>query len=123
MSAQTCLPISSPFGAPAPAPGAARTSPSPGAAVQPETAVLPETHALAAVESAAAQAQSSSRGSIIGRLWRAYRQRRTEAVMRNLADEMDAHMLKDVGAPEWLVNEATHEQSMKRITCIDNLRW
>ncbi|AMG40405.1 isoleucyl-tRNA synthetase [Achromobacter xylosoxidans] len=57
------------------------------------------------------------------RLWRAYRQRRADRILRNLADEMDVHMLKDVGAPEWLVNQATVEQSLKRVTRIDTLRW
>ncbi|MBB1628343.1 isoleucyl-tRNA synthetase [Achromobacter sp. UMC71] len=60
---------------------------------------------------------------MLSRLWHAYRQRRAEAVLRNLADEMDAHMLEDVGAPQWLVNETTREQALKRITSIDNLRW
>ncbi|OAS95707.1 isoleucyl-tRNA synthetase [Achromobacter xylosoxidans] len=59
----------------------------------------------------------------MARLWHAYRARRADRILRNLADEMDVHMLKDVGAPEWLVNQATVEQSLKRITRIDSLRW
>lgn len=115
MSAQTCLPISPPFGAAHPAPGAARSPLSSTAvpdAASPQPAALPS-----------ADAQPSHGGSFLGRLWRAYRQRRADAVLRNLAHEMDAHMLKDVGAPEWLVNQTAHEQSLKRITHIDNLRW
>ena len=116
MSAHTCLPTSPPFGAAHQAPGAAR-SPLPSVAKAP-SAIRPEPAAALSAE-----AQPSRAGGFLGRLWRAYRQRRADAVLRNLAHEMDAHMLKDVGAPAWLVNESTHEQSLKRITHIDNLRW
>lgn len=115
MSAQTCLSISQPFGVAQQAPGATR-SPQPSAAL-PDVASPPPVAALPV------DAQPPRTGGFLARLWRAYRQRRAAAVLRNLAHEMDAHMLKDVGAPEWLVNQTTHEQSLKRITHIDNLRW
>ncbi|WP_255468314.1 isoleucyl-tRNA synthetase [Achromobacter sp. UMC71] len=85
--------------------------------------MVPLATAAPATVSVQAEPQGASRGGILSRLWHAYRQRRAEAVLRNLADEMDAHMLEDVGAPQWLVNETTREQALKRITSIDNLRW
>ncbi|CAB3729188.1 hypothetical protein LMG3458_04686 [Achromobacter deleyi] len=127
MSAQTCLSISPPFGAATGAATGAVASAAIGSsgAARPQPA-SPEVQLAAAAPAtvtAQAEPQSASRGGILSRLWRAYRQRRAEAVLRNLADEMDAHMLKDVGAPQWLVNETTREQALKRITSIDNLRW
>lgn len=62
-------------------------------------------------------------GGVVVRLRQAYRRWRADRILRNLADEMDAHMLKDVGAPDWLVSQALVEQSLKRINRIDSLRW
>ena len=131
MSAQNCLSISPPFGAATGAVASATTGAvasvtigSSGAArPQPASPEVDLAAAAPATVTVQAEPQSASRGGFLSRLWRAYRQRRAEAVLRNLADEMDAHMLKDVGAPQWLVNETTREQALKRITSIDNLRW
>lgn len=121
MTAHSCPPISPPFGN---VPQAVRTARSP------EDPIYPASKAAAAQAEIADAVPAVTRvdlapkpGGLIGRLWRAYRQKRAEAALRNLAHEMDAHMLKDVGAPQWLVNQTTHEQSLKRITRIDNLRW
>ncbi len=119
MSAQTCLSISSPLGAAT----SAATGASGTARSQPASPAATPATAAPTVVPAHAEPQGLSRGGIFSRLWRAYRQRRAEAVLRNLANEMDAHMLKDVGAPQWLVNETTCEQALKRITSIDSLRW
>ena len=122
MSAHTCIQTSLAFGAACPSPTrthAPEMTPSVAPAISASQPVArnPETAA-----SGANRAAPPSGGFIV-RLWRAYRQRRADRVLRNLADEMDVHMLKDVGAPEWLVNQATVEQSLKRVTRIDTLRW
>lgn len=122
MSAQTCIQTSPAFGAACPAP--ARThAPEMTPPVAPGIpGSQPVTRTLQPPVSGANRAAALSSG-FIARLWHAYRARRADRILRNLADEMDVHMLKDVGAPEWLVNQATVEQSLKRITRIDSLRW
>lgn len=122
MSAQTCIQTSPAFGAACPAP--ARTpAPEMAPSVAPAiSASQPGARDPATAVSDVNRAATPSGGFIV-RLWRAYRQRRADRILRNLADEMDVHMLKDVGAPEWLVNQATVEQSLKRVTRIDTLRW
>ncbi|MEN4920212.1 hypothetical protein ABE485_16190 [Achromobacter spanius] len=74
--------------------------------------------ALAVLEAAQAPGQSW-----LGRIWGAYRKWRSEARMRNLAAQMDAHQLQDVGAPQWLVNEATVKRDLERLRNADYLRW
>lgn len=100
MSTQTCNP----------------TSPVDG---QPRTAIpaAPKS-ALAALEAA----QAPNRG-VVARIWRAYCNWRRDARMRNMAAEMDAHQLRDVGAPEWLVNEATVKRDLERLRNADYIRW
>ncbi|EHK68171.1 hypothetical protein KYC_00990 [Achromobacter arsenitoxydans SY8] len=56
-------------------------------------------------------------------IWRWYRNWRRDARMRNLAAEMDVHQLQDVGAPEWLVNEATVKRDLERLRNTDYIRW
>ncbi|WP_445657210.1 hypothetical protein [Achromobacter sp. NCFB-sbj8-Ac1-l] len=122
MTAHSCPPIAPPFGNVPPAARSARPAEDslhPAAKVTASQATIVETVPAVTV----ADPQPKEAGSLIGRLWRAYRQKRAEAVLRNLAHELDAHMLKDVGAPQWLVNQTTLEQSLKRITRIETLRW
>ena len=61
--------------------------------------------------------------SFITRLWDAYRTRRNEARMRNIAHDMEPHMLSDVGAPQWLVNEVTVRRELTRLRNVDYIRW
>ncbi|CAB3918331.1 MAG: hypothetical protein ACWGIK_16325 [Achromobacter pulmonis] len=65
----------------------------------------------------------SAPGGILLRLWRRYRQRRAHAVLRNLAEEMDPHMLADIGAPQWLVNQSTANRALTRRVGVEYLRW
>lgn len=51
------------------------------------------------------------------RLWR------SEARIRNMAADMDPHILQDVGAPEWLVNETTLQRDLNRMRNADYMRW
>ncbi|MFJ3465433.1 isoleucyl-tRNA synthetase [Achromobacter spanius] len=43
--------------------------------------------------------------------------------MRNVAQDMESHMLNDVGAPQWLVNEATVRRELTRLRHVDFIRW
>ncbi len=100
MSTQSCTPTSSLYCPPYPTD---RTAPAPAHAVL-ETAQAPDQ-------------------SRLSRIWGAYRKWRSEARMRNLAAQMDAHQLQDVGAPQWLVNEATVKRDLERLRNADYLRW
>ncbi|SSW73809.1 hypothetical protein AVE30378_06156 [Achromobacter veterisilvae] len=66
---------------------------------------------------------ASSGGGFLGRIWAAYRKHRNEARLRSLAKELDEHMLRDVGAPNWLVNEAAVERDLTRLRDVNYLRW
>lgn len=116
MSAQTCIQTAPPIG---------NASPARAHAPDASSAASQATHTVAPVPQASAAADPRIRpsGGFIGGLWRAYCTWRADRILRNLADEMDVHMLKDVGAPEWVVSQATVEQSLKRISRIDTLRW
>lgn len=108
MSAQACTSRSSAFGrlyaeAPRAAPGAHSGTPASGLAV--------------------AETIQPLRGGWFGRIWRAYRERRRESQLRNLAADMDVHMLQDVGAPAWLVNESTVQRELARLRNADYMRW
>ncbi|MBB1594846.1 isoleucyl-tRNA synthetase [Achromobacter sp. UMC46] len=59
----------------------------------------------------------------MGKLWAAYRKRRAESQLRNLARDMDPHILQDVGAPNWLVNETTMQRDLARLKHTDYMRW
>ncbi|WP_240622281.1 hypothetical protein [Achromobacter mucicolens] len=61
--------------------------------------------------------------SFMARLWHAYCARRNQRRMRNLAQDMEPHMLIDVGAPPWLVNEVTLRRDLARLRNNDYLRW
>ncbi len=53
----------------------------------------------------------------------AYRKRRNEARLRHLAADLDEHMLQDLGAPRWLMNEAAVKRDLARLRDVDYLRW
>lgn len=108
MSAQICTSPASPF-------GRLDTQPySPSPDVQ-DTALTPQP---AALELAQAPDQS-----LLARIWLAFCKRRNEVQLRNLAKEMDPHMLADVGAPSWLVNECSLQRDLARLRNADYLRW
>lgn len=121
MPAQTCVQTASEFGSACPAP------PRPHAPVAspPTPVAVPVAGPLATglPASHVGEPMPSRPAGVITRLWRVYRSWRADRILRNLADELDAHMLKDMGAPEWVVNQARVEQSLKRIARIDTLRW
>ncbi|AUT50346.1 isoleucyl-tRNA synthetase [Achromobacter sp. AONIH1] len=43
--------------------------------------------------------------------------------LRNTAEGLDEHILKDMGAPDWLVSEASVSREFKRLRNIDYFRW
>jgi len=53
----------------------------------------------------------------------AFRKRRNEARLRHLAADLDEHMLQDLGAPSWLMNEAAVKRDLARFRDVDYLRW
>ncbi|WP_315138233.1 hypothetical protein [Achromobacter marplatensis] len=59
----------------------------------------------------------------LGKLWAAYCRRREASRLRNLAVDMDPHILQDVGAPSWLVNETTLQRDLARLKHTDYMRW
>lgn len=61
--------------------------------------------------------------SLLARIWNAYRARRNAARMRNIAQDMEPHMLDDVGAPQWLINEASVRRDLSRLRHVDYIRW
>ena len=67
-------------------------------------------------------AQAPDRG-LLARIWKAYLARRNAARMRNMAKDMEPHMLNDVGAPQWLVNEASVRRELARLRHVDYIRW
>lgn len=113
MSAETCIQPSGPFG------------------VEPKRLSTPESSLPVRSESvmpapaipAPPTADAALPAGLVSRLWHAYREWRSERTLRNLAENMDPHLLRDVGAPEWLVNQSSVEESLKQITRIDPLRW
>ncbi|MGY6271960.1 isoleucyl-tRNA synthetase [Achromobacter denitrificans] len=62
-------------------------------------------------------------GGLLARAWSAYRLRRNKARLRKLARELDEHMLRDVGAPDWLVSEACVNRELARLRDVNYLRW
>ena len=113
MSAETCIQPTGPFG------------------IEPKRLPTPESSPPIRSESVMSApaiavppgADAALPAGLVSRLWRAYREWRRERTLRNLAENMDPHLLRDVGAPEWLVNQSSVEESLKRITRIDALRW
>lgn len=92
------------------APGPAATAPA-GTAPAP-TAPVPVLEAAQAPDC-----------SLLARIWNAYRTRRNAARMRNIAQDMEPHMLDDVGAPQWLINEASVRRDLSRLRHVDYIRW
>ncbi|CAB3868690.1 MULTISPECIES: hypothetical protein [Achromobacter] len=66
---------------------------------------------------------AAPRVGFIARLAAAYRKRRNEARLRHLAADLDEHMLQDLGAPRWLMNEAAVKRDLARLRDADYLRW
>lgn len=75
---------------------------------------FPPRHALAGV---------SAPAGLLGRLLHAFLQWRNRNRMRRAAESLDDHLLKDVGAPDWLVSEVSVNREFKRLHNIDYLRW
>lgn len=65
----------------------------------------------------------SSGNGLLAKLWVAYRRYRNIRRLRNLPAELDVHLLEDVGAPAWLVNEVTVDRDLRRLRDVDYLRW
>ena len=61
--------------------------------------------------------------SPLGRLLQACLQWRNRNRLRNTAEGLDEHILKDMGAPDWLVSEASVSREFKRLRNVDYLRW
>lgn len=113
MSAETCIQATGPFGIEPKRP----PTPELSLPVRSESVMsVPATPVPPTVDAALP-------AGLFSRLWRAYREWRNERTLRNLAEDMDPHLLRDVGAPDWLVNQSSVEESLKRITRIDPLRW
>lgn len=95
----------------------ARAAPGPAEAAPAATAPAP---AAPVPVLEAAQAPDCS---LLARIWNAYRARRNAARMRNIAQDMEPHMLDDVGAPQWLINEASVRRDLSRLRHVDYIRW
>lgn len=66
---------------------------------------------------------AAPRAGFIAMLAAAYRKRRNEARLRQLAADLDEHMLQDLGAPGWLMNEVAVKRDLARLRDVDYLRW
>ena len=60
---------------------------------------------------------------LFGKLCAAFHEWRVERRMRNLATDMDPHIMQDVGVPDWLVNETTVQRELSRIRSTEYMRW
>ena len=112
MSAQTCTSPASPF-RPERRPAQVASPPSPaniGAGHQ------------GSQHTTNKQDAEGSRGWL-AKVWDAYCKRRAESRLRNLAADMDPHILQDVGAPNWLVKETTMQRDLARLKHTDYMRW
>ncbi|WP_254241734.1 hypothetical protein [Achromobacter pestifer] len=67
--------------------------------------------------------QAAPQPGFFAMLAAAYRKRRNEARLRHLAADLDEHMLQDLGAPRWLMNEAAVKRDLARLRDVDYLRW
>ncbi len=92
--------------------------PSPLVAPRRRATPAPQDTSVAVLETA----QAPNEG-LLARLWRAYCRHRNVARMRNAAADMEPHLLKDVGAPQWLVNEITVRRDLERLRNVDYIRW
>lgn len=107
MSVHACASPSAPFGTPR----------------QSVPAASPQPASMGGTQMEATQNEAPSTGNWFARLWAAYRKRRADSRLRNLAADMDPHILQDVGAPNWLVNETTRERDLARLKHTDYMRW
>lgn len=112
MSAQTCTSPASPF-RPARQPALAAAAPS----------SVPIGAQGERPQNTSQQDAAGRSGGWLGKLWAAYCKRRAESRLRNLAADMDPHILQDVGAPNWLVNETTLQRDLERLKHTDYMRW
>lgn len=107
MSAHACASPSPPFGSPR----------------QSVSAASPQSSSIGGMQTEGTPHDAPPTGNWFARLWAAYRKRRADARLRNLAADMDLHILQDVGAPNWLVNETTRERDLARLKHTDYMRW
>ncbi len=118
MTAQPLMPTSSLVGTPrGPLPTAV-----PVASIPSRSAPVGTSPAVPATPAVLETAQAPDR-SFLTRIWHAYCARRNTARMRNLAKDMEPHLLSDVGAPPWLINEASVRRELSRLRHIDYIRW
>lgn len=66
--------------------------------------------------------QSSSVPFIVN-LWRNFWDRRARTRSLGLVASLDRHILRDVGAPPWLVNQTTVQNELQRMRDREYLRW
>ncbi len=123
MTAQPLIPTSSLVGTPrGPLPTAGPVASIPVAPIPSRSAPVGLSPALPATPAVLEAAQAPDR-SFITRIWHAYRAWRNTARMRNMAQDMEPHLLSDVGAPPWLINEASVRRELSRLRHIDYIRW
>lgn len=128
MTAQPLIPTSSLVGTPCgPLPTAGpvasvTVASIPVAPIPSRSAPVGLSPALSATPAVLEAAQAPDR-SFLTRIWHAYRAWRNTARMRNMAQDMEPHLLSDVGAPPWLINEASVRRELSRLRHIDYIRW
>lgn len=101
----------------------ASSSPAFGPARQSVHAAPPAAAVMSAEQTESMENNAKPAGGWLGKLWAAYRKKRADAQLRNLAADMDLHILQDVGAPSWLVNETTLARDLARLKYTDYMRW
>ena len=123
MTAQSFMPTSPLVAAPRqPLPAAAHSTSAPGA-FAPVASAAAVSATVASASVAVLETSQAPDHGLLARLWNAYRAHRNVARMRNIAQDMEPHMLSDVGAPEWLVNEAAVRRELTRLRNVDSIRW
>ena len=82
------------------------------------------TYSFPAAASAPQHVMAAPRqAGLLSLLWAAYCQWRLQSRLRTLAADMDPHIMKDMGVPEWLVRESTVQRQLERMRNADYLRW
>lgn len=66
---------------------------------------------------------ATGQAGLLRLLWEAFCQWRLQSRLRNLAADTDPRIMKDIGAPEWLVHESTVQRELTRLRNVDYLRW
>ncbi|WP_234015705.1 hypothetical protein [Achromobacter spanius] len=123
MTAQSFMPTSPLVGTPRqPVPVTASATSAPTASLPAAPATVAPSPEASSPVAVLEIAQAPDRG-FLTRLWNAYLAHRNAARMRNIAQDMEPHMLNDVGAPQWLVNEATVRRELTRLRHVDFIRW